>query len=42
MMRQRHHRAVSLAGQSAHLEAACRGDPTGARAGAVAEAWQLV
>jgi hypothetical protein len=37
-----HYRAESLAGQLADLGIASQGDPTGARAGAIAEGWQLV
>jgi hypothetical protein len=37
-----HYRATSLAGQLADLGIAFSGDPTGARAGATAEGWQLV
>jgi len=37
-----HYRATSLAGQLADLGIAFQGDPTGARAGAAAEGWQLV
>ncbi|WP_117214052.1 hypothetical protein [Allorhizocola rhizosphaerae] len=40
--RMQHYRAASLAGQLADLGIAFQGDPTGARAGATAEAWQLV
>jgi len=40
--RMQHYRAASLAGQLADLGIALEGDPTGARAGASAEAWQLV
>jgi len=40
--RMQHYQAASLARQLAHLGVSSHGDPTDARAGAIAEGWQLV